>query len=105
MRNRPVLVAGLAWILAAAAAVALLPGAGEDWRALAVALGLPVVVTAVPVLAARSRRVVVITWTAAAVLLAWSLLAFASVGMFLLPAALVEFWAAVLRTGSRAAGG
>ncbi len=104
MTVSPVLLNRLALALAVAAAVVLGPGVlGEDWRAFVVALGFPVLVAAVPAVAARSRTATTLTWTAAVVLLTWSVAAAASVGLFVLPAALVELWAALVRTGRTAA--
>jgi hypothetical protein len=99
----PVLLNRLALALTVAAAVVLMPGVpGDDRSAFAVALGFPVLVAVVPVAAVRSRALTALTWTAALVLLAWSAVAAASVGLFVLPAALVELWAA-LRTRRTAA--
>lgn len=104
MTVSPVLLDRLALVLTVAAAVVLMPGVlGDDWRAFAFALALPVLVAVVPVAAVRSRAVTAMTWTAALVLLTWSAVAAASVGLFVLPAALVALWAALLRTRRTAA--
>ncbi len=90
--------------IAIVTAVVLFPWtwANAGWFALA-ALGLPVLVCLVPVLAASARYAVVVTWAAAGLLLAWSLLLGLGVGLYLLPAVLVETVAAVTLQGARTA--
>jgi hypothetical protein len=88
----------LAVAFAAIAAVALFATVQRDSGAFAFwGLGLPVLVTLVPVFAARSRFGPVVTGGAAGFLLVWSLLLALGVGLFLLPAALAETAAAVVQ--------
>jgi hypothetical protein len=88
----------LAVAFAAIAAVALFATVQRDSGAFAIwGLGLPVLVTLVPVFAARSRFGPVVTGGAAGFLLVWSLLLALGVGVFLLPAALAETAAAVVQ--------
>jgi hypothetical protein len=88
----------LAVVLAAVAAAALFATVARDSGAFAIwGLGLPVFVTLVPLVAARSRFGPVITGGAAGFLLVWSLLLVLGVGLFLLPAALAETAAAVVQ--------
>jgi hypothetical protein len=104
MRTAPVLLRWGALGLAAVTAVVLFPWtwANAGWFALA-ALGLPVLICLAPVLAAPARYAVVVTWAAAGLLLAWSLLLGLGVGLYLLPAVLVETAAAVTLQGVRTA--
>jgi hypothetical protein len=90
-----------ALVLAVAAATELfLPTwADSGWFAIW-GLGLPVLVCVAPVLAASARYGVVVTWIAAGLLLAWSLLLGLGIGLFLLPTALVQVAAAVTQMGS-----
>lgn len=69
-------------------------------------LGLPVLVTLIPLMTARSRSGAVVTGCAAGFLLAWSVLLALGVGLLLLPAALAETAAAVAqrRPDNRARG-
>lgn len=88
----------VAVLFAAVAAVASFATVLHDTGAFAIwGLGLPVVVTLVPVVAARSRLGPVVTGGAAGFLLVWSLLLALGVGLFLLPAALAETAAAVVQ--------
>ena len=64
-------------------------------------IGLPGLVTLLPLLAARSRFGVAVTAMAAGFLLLWSLLLALGVGLLLLPAALAETAAAVAQRGPR----
>jgi hypothetical protein len=63
------------------------------------ALGLPVLLCVAPIAVSSSRYSVAVTWLVATALLAWSLLLGLGVGLFLLPAALVEVAAAAAQTG------
>ncbi len=65
-------------------------------------LGLPGLVTVLPLLAARSRFGAAVTALAAGFLLLWSVLLALGVGLLLLPAALVETAAAVAQRRPRA---
>ena len=86
----------LAVALAAVAATVLFRSTWSDSGSFAIwGLGLPVVVTLVPLLAARSRFGAIVTGMAAGFLLVWSVLLALGVGLFLLPAALAETAAAV----------
>jgi hypothetical protein len=76
-------------------AAAVFPASWADSGAHAIwALGLPVLVAVVPLVAAGSRSGVVVRWLAAAFLLGWSLLSGLGFGLLLLPAALAEVAAA-----------
>ena len=86
----------LAVLFAGVVAVAVFPVFWDDSGGHAIwALGLPVLVALLPVLAAGSRVGVVVTWLAAAFLLGWSLVFGLGFGLYLLPAALAETAAAV----------
>jgi hypothetical protein len=86
----------LAVAFAVIAAVTSFATVLQDAGAFAIwGLGLPVLVTLVPVFVARSRFGPVVTGGAAGFLLVWSLLLALGVGLFLLPAALAETAAAV----------
>jgi hypothetical protein len=88
----------LAVAFAAIAAVALFATVQRNSGAFAIwGLGLPVLVTLVPLVAARSRFGPVVTGGAAGFLLVWSILLALGVGLFLLPAALAETAAAVVQ--------
>ena len=88
----------LAVAFAVTAAVASFGTVLQDAGGFAVwGLGLPVLVTLVPLVAARSRFGPVVTGSAAGFLLVWSLLLALGVGLFLLPAALAEMAAAVVQ--------
>lgn len=88
----------LAVLFAATAAVASFATVASDSGAFAIwGLGLPVLVTLVPLVAARSRFGPVVTGGAAGFLVVWSLLLALGVGLFLLPAALAETAAAVVQ--------
>ena len=88
----------LAVVFTAVAAVASFGAVLQDAGAFAIwGLGLPVLVTLVPLFAARSRFGPVVTGGAAGFLLVWSLLLVLGVGLFLLPAALAETAAAVVQ--------
>ena len=63
------------------------------------ALGLPVLLCVLSIVAAPWRYSVAVTWVVAGVLVTWSLLLGLGVGLFLLPAALVEVAAAAAQTG------
>src|SRR5688500_19013444 len=104
MRTASVLLRWGALGTAIVTAVVLFPWtwANAGWFALA-ALGLPVLVCLAPVLAASARYAVVAAWAAGGLLLAWSLLLGLGVGLYLLPAVLVETAAAVTRQGARTA--
>jgi hypothetical protein len=85
--------------LAVAAAALLFGPVWADSGAFAVwGLGLPVLLCVAPVVAAESRVATAVTWVAAVALLTWSILLALGVGLFLLPAAVVELAAAVTRT-------
>jgi hypothetical protein len=89
----------LALLVSVAAAVILAGPTWSDSGAFAVwALGLPVVSAAAAVLAGSWRHGAAVTWSAALVQLAWSLLLGLGIGLYLLPAALVEIAAAVAQT-------
>ena len=86
----------LAFAFAAVTAAVLFRSTWGDSRAFALwGLGLPVLVTLIPLLAARARFGAAVTGLAAGFLLVWSLLLALGVGLFLLPAALAETAAAV----------
>ena len=92
----------LAVALAAFAAAVSFPTLWSDSGAFAVwGLVLPVLVTLVPLFAARSRFGPVVTGGAAGFLIAWSLLLALGVGLFLLPAAVAEVAAAAAQRRSR----
>ncbi len=85
----------LAVLSALVVAVALFPVVWTDSGAFAIwGLGLPVLLALLPLLAASTRWGVAVTWTAAVLLLGWSLLLSLGIGLFLLPAALFETAAA-----------
>lgn len=88
--------------LAVIAAAGLIPIVWSDSGAFAIwGSGLPVLVTLVPLFAARSRFGPVVTGGAAGFLLVWALLLALGVGLFLLPAALAETAAAVAQRRPR----
>lgn len=95
----------LRWValgLAVLVAVALAADVWADAGGFAVvALGLPVVVLLVPVLAAGSRWAGAVTATAATVVLAWALVLGLSIGLLLLPAVVPAFVAAALGPARR----
>ena len=74
------------------------PGWADSGAFALIALGLPVVLSGAGVLAGSSRYGAAVTWVAALVQLAWSLLLGLGIGLFLLPAALLEIAAAVAPT-------
>jgi hypothetical protein len=81
--------------LAVTAAALLFAPTWADSGAFAVwGLGLPVAVAALPVLALRTRASTVVPWVCAALLLGWSVLLALGIGLWLLPAALLELAAA-----------
>jgi hypothetical protein len=91
----PALLRQAALLLTAVVAVGMFPAFVADSGAHAIwALGLPVVVAALPLLAARSRVGVVVTAAAAVFLLGWSLVFGLGMGLLWLPAALAETAAA-----------
>ena len=86
----------LAFLLALVGAAAVFPATADDSGAFAFwGLGLPVLVTIAPLLAARLRFGAVVTGLAAGFLLLWTVLLALGVGLVLLPAALAETAAAV----------
>jgi hypothetical protein len=86
----------LAVLLAVVGAALAFPVVVSDSGAFAVwGLGLPVLMTLAPLLAARSRVGTTVTAMVAGFLLLWSVLLALGVGLLLLPAALVETAAAV----------
>jgi hypothetical protein len=86
----------LSLLFAVVAAAVLMGPVWADSGTFAIwALGLPVVVTLLPLLAAGARFGPAVTALAAVLLLAWALLAALGFGLFLLPAALAETAAAV----------
>ncbi|WP_299952219.1 hypothetical protein [uncultured Modestobacter sp.] len=88
--------------LAVLVAVVLAADVWADAGAFAVvALGLPVVVLLVPVLAAGSRWAGVVTAAAATVVLAWALVLGLGIGLLLLPAVVPAFAAAALGPARR----
>jgi hypothetical protein len=76
--------------------------ANAGWFTLC-ALGLPVLLCLASVLAAATRYGLVVTWAATGLLLAWSLVLGLGVGLYLLPAAVIELVAAVTQQGTRSA--
>jgi hypothetical protein len=98
----PEALSALALALAVVAAVGLFPVTWEDSGTFALwALGGPVLVAALPLLPTPGRTSVVVTWLAGLALLVWAFLLALGIGLFLLPAALVELAAAAVRTGYR----
>jgi hypothetical protein len=96
----PSLLCWVALALAVVTAVLLFGVTWADSGGFAVwALGLPVLLCVVPIVVARWRFSVAVTWLVAGVLLAWSLVLGLGIGLFLLPAALVECAAAAAQTG------
>jgi hypothetical protein len=86
----------LALLFAVVAVAATVRTTLDDSGAFALwGLGLPALATLAPVVAARSRFGVAVTWTVALFLLLWSLLLALGGGLVLLPAALAEIAAAV----------
>jgi hypothetical protein len=101
-RNAAAVLRLLAVLFAVAGAAVAFPVTLSDSGAFAIwGLGLPVLVTLVPLFAARSRFGPVVTGGAAGFLLVWSLLLALGVGLLLLPAALAETAAAVAQRRSR----
>lgn len=85
----------LAFLLALVGAAAVFPAAVDDSGAFAFwGLGLPVLVTVAPLLAARWRFGAAVTGLSAGFLLLWTVLLALGVGLVLLPAALAETAAA-----------
>jgi hypothetical protein len=92
----------MAFLLALVGAAAVFPATVQDSGAFAFwGLGLPVLVTVAPLLAARLRFGAVVTGLAAGFLLLWTVLLALGVGLFLLPAALAETAAAVAQRRPR----
>ena len=86
----------MAFLLALVGAAAVFPATVDDSGVFAFwGLGLPVLVTVVPLLAARLRFGAVVTGLAAGFLLLWTVLLALGVGLVLLPAALAETAAAL----------
>jgi hypothetical protein len=86
----------MAFLLALVGAAAVFPATVDYSGAFAFwGLGLPVLVTVAPLLAARLRFGAVVTGLAAGFLLLWTVLLALGVGLVLLPAALAETAAAV----------
>jgi hypothetical protein len=86
----------LALLFVVVAAAVLMRPVWQDSGTFAIwSLGLPVVVTLVPLLTAGARFGAAVTAVAAVLLLVWSLLLALAFGLFLLPAALAETAAAV----------
>ncbi|MCW2700003.1 MAG: hypothetical protein JWQ45_1538 [Blastococcus sp.] len=84
-----------AFALALVPAVVMFGPVAADSGGFAVwGLGLPVLLSALPILSASSRYVVAVTWLAAVALLSWSLLLALGVGAYFLPAAFAELVAA-----------
>lgn len=104
-RDAAVVLRLLAVLFAVAGAAVAFPATVSDSGAFAVwGLGLPVLVTLAPLLAARSRFGAAVTGVAAGFLLLWSVLLALGVGLVLLPAALAETAAAVAHSRPRAVG-
>ena len=92
----------LAVLFAVVGAAVAFPAAVSDSGAFAIwGLGLPVLVTLAPLVAARYRHGTAVTWVAAILLLGWSVLLALGVGLALLPAALAETAAAVAQRRPR----
>jgi hypothetical protein len=86
----------MAFLLALLGAAAVFPATVDDSGAFAFwGLGVPVLVTVAPLLAARLRFGAVVTGLSAGFLLLWTVLLALGVGLVLLPAALAETAAAV----------
>jgi hypothetical protein len=95
-RNAAAVLRLLAVLFAVAGAAVSFPVTLSDSGAFAIwGLGLPVLVTLAPLLAARSQFGAAVTGVAAGFLLLWSVLLALGVGLLLLPAALAETAAAV----------
>jgi hypothetical protein len=92
----------LRWValgLALVTAVLLFDHTWSDSGTFAIwALGLPVVLCGASILAAPGPFGGVVTWLAAVAMLAWSLVLGLGIGLYLLPAALVEVAAAASQT-------
>jgi hypothetical protein len=95
----------LRWVALAVAvvtaAVLVIPLTAEGGAFAIVALGVPVVLCAVPVVTASTRHSTAIIWVVAAVLMAWALLMGVGLGWALLPGAFAEVMAAAWQSGSR----
>ena len=86
----------MAFLLALVGAAAVFPATVDDSGAFAFwGLGLPVLVTVAPLLAARWRVGAAVTGLSAGFLLLWTALLALGVGLVLLPAALAETAAAI----------
>jgi hypothetical protein len=83
------------------AALLVIPLTAEGGAFAVVALGLPVLLSAIPVATASTRYATVITWVVAGVLMVWALLLGVGLGWALLPAAVVELLAAAWQSGSK----
>jgi hypothetical protein len=94
--------AALRWAALAVSGIAAIalfgPGWADSGPSALIMLGLPVVLSGAAVLAGSSRYGAAVTWTAALAQLAWGLLLGLGIGLLLLPAALIEFAAAVAQT-------
>jgi hypothetical protein len=98
----PAALSVLALALAVGTGVLLFPATWADSGTFALwALGGPVLVAVPPVLPLPAGASVVVTWLAALLQLGWALLLGLGIGLYLLPAAVVELAAAVARTGYR----
>jgi hypothetical protein len=92
----------LAVLFAVVGAAVVLPATVRDSGDSAIwGLGIPVLMTLAPLLAARSRLGAAVTAMAAGFLLLWSVLLALGVGLALLPAALAETAAAVAQRRPR----
>ncbi len=82
--------------VALAVSVALTPAVTRDAGGFAIiALGLPVLLAAAPLVAQRSPRgAAAVTWACGLLLLAWALLLGLGIGLYLLPAAVLLLLAA-----------
>ena len=104
-RNSAAVLRLLAVVFAVAGAAVAFPVTVSDSGAFAIwGLGLPVLVTLAPLLAARSQFGAAVTGVAAGFLLLWSVLLALGVGLLLLPAALAETAAAVTQRRPRTRG-
>ena len=102
LRDAPAALRLLALACAVVTAAALFRSVWADSGVFALwALGLPVLMTLAPVVAARFRSGPAVTGLAAGFLLLWSVLLGLGVGLFLLPAALAETAAAIAQRRPR----
>jgi len=89
---------GLRWtalgLAVAAAAILAVPVWADSGTFAIWGLGLPVALSALPVVAGSSRFAIAVTWASAIAQLVWAVLLALGVGGYLLPAAVVELMAA-----------